>query len=232
MSWDVYSSSETTKAAKVSSISAFSWGSSARSDDSGRVYALPTTSQAAVPQVMPTGVGVGAGAGAIGFGATAIGSGVGTYIATRQNQQVAPTTPYQSAQIVPGDSAYGVPFSGPGLKEPGGQYLLKEWHQRIDSPDGDYDLQYYLTVNGRGQKRVFMYSQRTKAWKTWPIRPNAIAYISKKLPNHRMLTRLRRNLKRHQADAVTILKLVSPNKLESTRRPGGRFVRGKKRYID
>jgi len=125
---------------------------------------------------------------------------------------------------------YGVPFTGPGLKEPGGKYLLKEWHIRVDSKDGDFDLQYYLTMNDRGTKRIFMYNQRTKAWKSWPM--PRLAVIGKNLPRHQMLTRLRRNLKRHTADAVTILKLTSPNKLESTRRPGGRYVRGRKRYID
>lgn len=225
--WDVFSRTEAAKAATVQNISAFSWGSDAQRDTAGRVFS--GSPQQALPAVMP-GVGLGAGAGVVGFGATALGSGAGSYLATRQNQQEQRAAP--AREIVPGEGAYGVPFGGPGLKEPGGQYLLKEWHQRIDSPDGDYDLQYYLTINARGQKRVFCYSQRTKGWKTWPIRPNSIAYISKKLPNHRMLTRLRRNLKRHQADAVTILKLVSPNKLESTRRPGGRYVKGRKRYID
>ncbi len=135
----------------------------------------------------------------------------------------------QPQQVVPG-TQYGVPFGGPGLKEPGGKYLLKEWHIRMDSKEGDFDLQFYLTINDRGTKRIFMYNQRTKAWKTWPM--PRLAVIGKNLPRHQMLTRLRRNLKRHQADAVTILKLVAPGKLESTRRPGGRWVKGRKRYID
>ena len=134
-----------------------------------------------------------------------------------------------STEVVPG-SQYGVPFGGPGLAEPGGKYLLKEWHIRQDSKDGDFDLQFYLTQNDRGTKRVFMYNQRTKTWKSWPM--PRLAVIGKNMPRHQMITRLRRNLKRHAADAVTILKLVSPGKLESTRRPGGRYVRGRKRYID
>ncbi|MBA7672898.1 hypothetical protein ES703_81085 [subsurface metagenome] len=125
---------------------------------------------------------------------------------------------------------YGVPFGGPGLKEPGGKYLLKEWHIRMDSKEGDFNLQFYLTMNDRGTKRIFMYNQRTKAWKTWPM--PRLAVIGKNMPSHQMITRLRRNLKRHTADAVTILKLTSPGKLESTRRPGGRWVKGRKRYID
>lgn len=125
---------------------------------------------------------------------------------------------------------YGVPFGGPGLKEPGGKYLLKEWKIRMDSKEGDFNLQFYLTINDRGTKRIFMYNQRTKGWKTWPM--PRLAVIGKNMPSHQMITRLRRNLKRHTADAVTILKLTSPGKLESTRRPGGKWVKGRKRYID
>lgn len=130
----------------------------------------------------------------------------------------------------PGGAPYGVPFGGPGLKEPGGKYLLKEWHIRMDSKEGDFNLQFYLTINDRGTKRIFMYNQRTKGWKTWPM--PRLAVIGKNMPSHQMITRLRRNLKRHTADAVTILKLTSPGKLESTRRPGGKWVKGRKRYID
>lgn len=125
---------------------------------------------------------------------------------------------------------YGVPFGGPGLKEPGGKYLLKEWKIRMDSKEGDFNLQFYLTINDRGTKRIFMYNQRTKGWKTWPM--PRLAVIGKNMPSHQMITRLRRNLKRHTDDAVTILKLTSPGKLESTRRPGGRYVKGRKRWID
>lgn len=125
---------------------------------------------------------------------------------------------------------YGVPFGGPGLKEPGGRFLLKEWHIRMDSKEGDFNLQFYLTINDRGTKRIFMYNQRTKGWKTWPM--PRLAVIGKNMPSHQMITRLRRNLKRHSDDAVTILKLTAPGKLESTRRAGGRWVKGRKRYID
>ncbi|KKL87475.1 hypothetical protein LCGC14_1934330 [marine sediment metagenome] len=133
-------------------------------------------------------------------------------------------------ELSPGDP-YGVPFKGPGLKEPGGKYLLKEWHIRMDSKEGDFNLQFYLTINDRGTKRIYMYNQRTKGWKTWPM--PRLAVIGKNMPSHQMITRLRRNLKRHSDDAVTILKLTAPGKLESTRRAGGRYVpkRGK-RWID
>jgi len=163
------------------------------------------------PPLLPIIAGVAAGAGLV---ADILTPGAGLI---RQDQPMQP-------------APYGVPFGGPGLKEPGGKYLLKEWHIRQDSKDGDFDLQFYLTQNDRGTKRVFMYNQRTKSWKSWPM--PRLAVIGKNMPRHQMITRLRRNLKRHAADAVTILKLVSPGKLESTRRPGGRFVPGRKRYID
>ena len=125
---------------------------------------------------------------------------------------------------------YGVPFGGPGLKEPGGKYLLKEWHIRLDSKEGDFSLQFYLTQNDAGRKRVFMYNTRTKAWKSWA--PPRLSVIGKNMPSHQMITRLRRNLKRHADDAVTILKLTSPGKLESTHKRGGRYVKGRKRWVD
>jgi len=101
----------------------------------------------------------------------------------------------------------------------------------MDSKEGDFNLQFYLTINDRGTKRIYMYNQRTKGWKTWPM--PRLAVIGKNMPSHQMITRLRRNLKRHSDDAVTILKLTAPGKLESTRRAGGRYVpkRGK-RWID
>jgi len=190
--------------------------------------------------ITQTGTGVGAGAGYVGFGpppvaqppgfppiiplvagAVAIGGALWDVL-----------TPSEGLiqQRQNGGSEYGVPFGGPGLKEPGGKYLLKEWKIRMDSKEGDFNLQFYLTQNDRGTKRIFMYSQRTKAWKSWPM--PRLSVIGKNLPSHQMLTRLRRNLKRHTDDAVTILKLTSPGKLESTHKRGGRWVPGRKRYID
>jgi len=223
MSWDVYQSGSTVEKF-VQSTSQFSWGDKAEVDTGGRTY---LTAPAAAIAAVPLGVGVGAGAGVVGFGATALGAAAGSYLATREQAQAMQSN--GSTDVVPG-SQYGVPFGGPGLAEPGGKYLLKEWKIRVDSKDGDFNLQYYLTINDRGTKRIFMYNQRTKAWKSWPM--PRLAVIGKNMPRHQMLTRLRRNLKRHSADAVTILKLVAPGKLESTKRPGGRYVRGRKRYID
>lgn len=107
-------------------------------------------------------------------------------------------------------SAIGEPwwFEGPGLYEPPAQYVVKEWKKRIDSSQGDYNLQYYLVkLPGRAYE-IWMYSQRTRMWKHWKMPKPAV--IGKNLPSHKMLTRLRHNLKRHKDDAKTILRLTDP----------------------
>ncbi len=107
-------------------------------------------------------------------------------------------------QIEPG----GVPFVGPGLREPSAEYVVKEWRRRVDSRDGDYNLQFYLVKMPGRAYRIYMYSQRTRGWKSWSMpRP---AVIGKNMPSHKMLTRLRRNLKKQAADAKTILQVASP----------------------
>jgi hypothetical protein len=134
------------------------------------------------------------------------------------------TTAYQqSRQVVPGQT-YGVPFGGPGLAEPGKPYLLKEWHIRMDSKEGDFSLQFYLTQTATGRKRIFMYNTRTQVWKTWV--PPKLAVIGKNMPSHRMITRLRHNLKRHSDDAKTILKLTNPQYYLKTQ---GWYKRSKRR---
>lgn len=54
------------------------------------------------------------------------------------------------------------------------------------------------------------------------IRVGTTAHIGKNLPSHKQITRLRRNLHRHVADAKTILRLASPGSLKGARRGGGR----------
>jgi len=104
----------------------------------------------------------------------------------------------------------GVPLGGPGLAEPPARMVLKEWH--ISTQRGD--LQFYLVQTPRG-KRIFMYNTRTKSWKSWL--PPRLSVIGKNLPSHKMIVRLRRNLKRHTADAKTILQLTSPQTLMKSR---------------
>ncbi|MBA7672583.1 hypothetical protein ES703_80765 [subsurface metagenome] len=121
----------------------------------------------------------------------------------------------------------GLEFGGPGLPEPTEPYT--EWH--VGNKQFYYVKQYTSTGAFKNGK-VAMYNKDTKRWKVWTLPKPSLAIIGKNRPSHRMLTRLRRNLSRQTADAKTILKITSPRSLESTRRPGGRWVPGKKRYID
>lgn len=108
----------------------------------------------------------------------------------------------------------GIPLEGPGLAEPPAAWVLKEWH--VSYPD--FRLQYYLVQMPRGGRRIAVYNTKTKAWKSWPWRKPHLAVIGKNMPSHKQLTRLRRNLKRHTADAKTVLRLVSPNSLATPKR--------------
>ncbi|MBA7700824.1 hypothetical protein ES703_109549 [subsurface metagenome] len=121
----------------------------------------------------------------------------------------------------------GLEFGGPGLPEPTEPYT--EWH--VGNKQFYYVKQYTSTGAFKNGK-VAMYNKDTKRWKVWTLPKPSLAIIGKNRPSHRMLTRLRRNLSRQTADAKTILKITSPHSLERTRRPGGRWVPGKKRYID
>lgn len=129
-----------------------------------------------------------------------------------------------------------IELGGPGLPEPGpgtGWMLLKEWHVNYDWGR----LQYYLiqkigSVGKNTNRWIALYNTSTKAWKAWRWVPPKLAVIGKNMPRHQMLTRLRRNLKRHTADATTVLKIIAPSRLETHRRHGGRWVPGKARYID
>lgn len=115
-------------------------------------------------------------------------------------------------------------LGGPGLPEPGpgtGWNLLKEWHVNYDWGR----LQYYLiqkigTRSAYGNRWIALYNTRTKRWKAWRWVPPKLAVIGKNMPRHQMLTRLRRNLSRHSADARTLLKITSPHSLAKPKRHG------------
>jgi len=100
----------------------------------------------------------------------------------------------------------GVEFGGPGLAEPPAKYLLKEWHVKYDWGR----LQYYLVKMPGQSRKIAMYNTKTKRWKVWTWRAPRLAVIGKNMPSHKMITRLRRNLSKHRADADTILKMTSP----------------------
>lgn len=140
-----------------------------------------------IPEPITTIVGAGlAGAGVVGL-LTGGGEGAGE-----------------------GVSALPVPIGGPGLAEPGKPHLIKEWH--ISYPKGR--AQYYLvqrfSPGGRRSRYIMMYKTWDKTWTWWPMPRPTLAVIGKNMPSHKMLTRLKRNLARHGADARTILKIVSP----------------------
>lgn len=121
----------------------------------------------------------------------------------------------------------GLEFGGPGLPEPTEPYT--EWH--VGNKQFYYVKQYTSTGAFKNGK-VAMYNRDTKRWKVWTLPKPSLAIIGKNRPSHRMLTRLRRNLSRQTADAKTILKITQPAALESTKKAGGKWVPGKKRYID
>ncbi|GAI51044.1 unnamed protein product, partial [marine sediment metagenome] len=103
-----------------------------------------------------------------------------------------------------------VPIGGPGLAEPGAPYLIKEWH--VTYPKGR--IQYYLvqraSLSGAIQRYIMAYKTWDGTWKWWRWRSPSLAVIGKNMPSHKMITRLRRNLQKHSADAKTILKLTQP----------------------
>ena len=108
----------------------------------------------------------------------------------------------------------GIELGGWGLKEPSKDILIKEWH--VSYPNTR--LQYYLVQKtGTNRRYIMLYNTAKKTWKTWAWRKPSLAVIGKNMPTHKMLTRLRRNLKRHQDDAKTLLKLVSPGSLKTSR---------------
>ncbi len=98
----------------------------------------------------------------------------------------------------------GIPLGGPGLAEPSAKSVLKEWHVSYNWGR----LQYYLVQMPTGGRRIALYNTRTKRWKSWPWRKPLLAVIGKNMPSHKQLTRLKRCMVRHRADAKTIMKLT------------------------
>ncbi len=157
----------------------------------GPLAAVPAA-LAAVGGAVPALAGI-AGAGAALFGiAQGLGLGEGEGIF--------------GLDVLGGDTQYlnGIPLGGPGLAEPPASMVLKEWHVSYSG----FRLQYYLVQMPRGGRRIAMYNTRTKRWKSWPWRTPHLAVIGKNMPSHKQLTRLKRNMKRHRADAQTIMKLT------------------------
>ena len=160
----------------------------------GALAAIP----AALAAVAPAVAGV-AGVGGLLFGiaqALGLGEGEGLFGLDILGGGGEPAGGYRN----------GIPFGGPGLKEPPAEWVLKEWHVSYDWGR----LQYYLVQMPTGGRKIAMYNTRTKKWKVWRWRSPILAVIGKNMPSHKQLTRLKRNLARHGADARTILKITNP----------------------
>lgn len=143
---------------------------------------------------LPAGILTALGLGAAGYaGYQALGGGEGGGLF--------------GLNILGGDefTRGGLEFGGPGLPEPLEPYT--EWH--VGNKQFYYVKQYTSTGAFRNAK-VAMYNRDTKKWKVWTLPKPHLAVIGKNPPSHRMLTRLRRNLRRHTADAKTILQVSSP----------------------
>jgi len=95
-----------------------------------------------------------------------------------------------------------IQLGGPGMAEPSNVPIVAEWA----SPDGRF--RYYRVQMPNGKTKTVGVYLATGKW--WVIRPPRLAVIGKNMPRHQMITRLRRNLKRHTADAKTILQVTSP----------------------
>jgi hypothetical protein len=109
----------------------------------------------------------------------------------------------------------GLDFGGPGLPEPKAPYT--EWHTGNKQ---FYHVPQYTSTGKYAGAKIAMYNRDNKKWKVWRLPKPHLAVIGKNMPRHQMITRLRRNLSRHTADAKTILKLVSPNSLATAKSRG------------
>ncbi|GAH77691.1 unnamed protein product, partial [marine sediment metagenome] len=148
------------------------------------VAALPAAAGAlglSMPAWLAAIIGV-AGAGYAGFQALGGGEGGGLF----------------GLNVLGGDDLTigGLEFGGPGLPEPTAPYT--EWH--VGNKQFYYVKQYTPTGAFRNAK-VAMYNRDTKRWKVWTLPKPYLAVIGKNMPRHQMITRLRKNLRRHTADA-------------------------------
>lgn len=119
--------------------------------------------------------------------------------------------------LLGGDTIYvgGIPLGGPGLAEPPASMIEKEW----ETVQGGTKCHFWLVrMPDSKRRRVYMYNFSTQRYKYWTIRKPSVAYIGKKMPSHKMIVRLRKNLSKQSADARTILKITSPTSLKNAGR--------------
>lgn len=108
----------------------------------------------------------------------------------------------------------GIPLVGPGVKEPPAYMVEKQW-ATYHGPGGNIKVEHYLVNTGRGKKilHITVTGPNAGRYKVSTITKPAV--ITKKLPSHRTIVRLRNYLKRHKDDARTILQITSPGLLKT-----------------
>jgi len=225
---------ESIRAAEQASIPATGMSSYPVADyeeyiDRASPYVVPQTNGGGE---IPTGVGIGGGAGVVGLlpaaaGAAGVslpawlagalglvGAGVGIYQALGGGEGEGLFG--NNLLGGDGDTLGGVTLGGPGLAEPPAAQVIRQWNVDYGIPGlgNNFRLQYYDVARPGKRPVRMMYNTKTKAWKWWIIKKPYLAVIGKNLPSHKQLTRLKRNLARHSADARTILKITSPTSLK------------------
>jgi len=184
--------------------------------------------QGAQPQVLGGGVPMAGAAallpGVLGTIATGAVAGWGAYQALGGGEGEG----LFGLNLLGGNGGYipgtNVPLGGPGAAEPPAAWIEKEWQVSYNWGH----LNYYMLRLPNGTRRIAMRHGVTGKWKSWVWRAPHLAVIGKNMPSHKQLTRLKRNLKRHTADARTILQIASPAsfaKVQGYRKP----YRGKRR---
>ena len=214
------------------------WGTPGREAPTGEGYVAPAYLGGLEPGGVPSmaGVGIGAGAGIVGYqppaaqgsipiaGAIApalgaLGVAMPAWLTAILGAAAVGYGGYQALgggeggglfgmNILGGDefALGGLEFGGTGLAEPTAPYT--EWH--TGNKQFYYVPQYSPQTGKFLRAKVAMYNKDTKKWKVWTLPKPHLAVIGKNAPSHRMLTRLRQNLRRHTADAKTILQVASP----------------------
>lgn len=180
--------------------------------------------QTAIGEV-PLLLGPGGGGGAlatllgIGTGLAAVGGGV---YGVLQALGLGAGGGLFGNNLLGGDTSQvnGITIGGPGQQEPSASSIIKEWVVNYSSGQ----LHYWLVQVGPRSRKILLYNSRTGKYKAWSWRPPRLAVIGKNMPKHRMIVRLRRNLKKHTADARTLLQLTSPSSLAHHRRSRTRVV--------
>jgi len=104
----------------------------------------------------------------------------------------------------------GIELGGPGVPEPSPAITQAHWKDKL----GRHYYRVYSNI-GKTRTKTLCYDPMSKKW--WVIKRPYLAVIGKNMPRHQQIVRLRKNLRRHSADARTILKITSPTSLRVKR---------------